>query len=109
MPFSRSILIWTRKEYSEVCLQEDFEVRLVQLPVTVHQITFPLCLAVARFARNASVRPHTGGIPEWPLQQVPKALTQSEIDMSDGQTIYPFADSPHITKEGFIHSPCLQP
>ena len=55
----------------EICLQEDFEVSLVRLPATVHEITFPLCLVVACVPRNASVRPRTGGIPEWPLQQVP--------------------------------------
>ena len=29
-------------------------------------------------------------------------MAQSSVDMSSGQTVYPFADSPYITEEGFI-------
>ena len=29
-------------------------------------------------------------------------MAQSSVDMPSGQIVYPFADSPHITKEGFI-------
>lgn len=83
-------------------MQEDFEVSLVRLPATVHEITFPLCLVVACVARNASVRPRAGGIPAWPLQQVPRAMAQCSVDVPSGQIVFPFADSPHITQEGFI-------
>ena len=52
-----------------ICLQEQLEVSLVRLYVTVHQLTFPLCLVAASGLRPLA-RPRLGGIPAWPLRQV---------------------------------------
>ena len=43
---------------NEICLQEDLEVSLVSLPVTVGDIRFPMCLVAASVGRNKAVRPH---------------------------------------------------
>ena len=84
-----------------ICLQEHLEVSLVRLSVTVHQLTFPLCLVAASGLRPHA-RPRLGGIPAWPLRQVPSILDRCSVDMPSGLTLYPFADDPHITQEGFI-------
>ena len=86
----------------EICLQEDLEVSLVSLPVTVQEISFPMCLVAASIGHGRAVRPRTEGIPAWPLHQVPRALTLCSVEMPSGHVLYPFADSPHITQEGFI-------
>ena len=87
---------------NEICLQEDLEVSLVSLPVTVCDIRFPMCLVAASVGRHKAVRPRTDGIPAWPLRQVPSAMLQCSVEMPSGHTLFPFADSPHITQEGFI-------
>ena len=86
----------------EICLQEDLEVSLVSLRITVGDICFPMCLVAASVGRHNAVRPRTDGIPAWPLHQVPRALMLCSVEMPSGHTLYPFADSPHITQEGFI-------
>ena len=86
----------------EICLQEDLEVSLVSLPVTVQDISFPMCLVAASVGQHKAVRPRTDGIPVWPLHQVPRALMQCSVEMPSGHVLFPFADSPHITQEGFI-------
>ena len=48
-----------------ICLQEQVEVSLIRLPITVQQVTFPLCLVAASCLRP-QVRPRLGGIPAWP-------------------------------------------
>ena len=87
---------------NEICLQEDLEVSLASLPVTVNDIRFPMCLVAASVGRHKAVRPRTDGIPVWPLHQVPSAMMQCSVEMPSGHTLFPFADSPHITQEGFI-------
>ena len=84
-----------------ICLQEQLEVGLVRLYVTVQQLTFPLCLVAASGLRPL-VRPRLGDIPAWPLRQVPSLLAQCSVDMPSGLTLWPFSDDPHITQEGFI-------
>ena len=42
---------------NEICLQEDLEVSLVSLPVTVGDIRFPMCLVTASVGRHKAVRP----------------------------------------------------
>ena len=37
---------------NEICLQEDLEVSLVSLPVTVGDIRFPMCLVAASVGRH---------------------------------------------------------
>ena len=91
-----------------ICLQEHLEVSLVRLHVTVQQVTFPLCLVAASCLRPP-VRPRLGDIPAWPLRQIPDALFQCSVDMPSGLTLWPFADDPHITQEGFIlHGPSAE-
>ena len=87
---------------NEICLQEDLEVSLVSLPVTVNDIRFPMCLVAASVGRHKAVRPRTDGVPVWPLHEVPSAMMQCSVEMPSGHTLFPFADSPHITQEGFI-------
>ena len=87
---------------NEICLQEDLEVSLVSLPVTVGDIRFPMCLVAASVGRRKAVRPRTDGIPAWPLHQVPSAMMQCSVEMPSAHMLFPFADSPHITQEGFI-------
>ena len=84
-----------------ICLQEQVEVSLIRLPITVQQVTFPLCLVAASCLRP-QVRPRLGGIPAWPLRMIPDALVQCTVDLPSGLTVRPFADDPHITQEGFI-------
>ena len=86
----------------EICLQEDLEVSLVSLPVTVQDSSFPMCLVAASVGQRKAVRPRTEGIPAWPLHQVPRALALCSVEMPSGHVLFPFADSPHITQEGFI-------
>ena len=91
-----------------ICLQEHLEVSLVRLHVTVQQVTFPLCLVAASCLRPP-VRPRLGDIPAWPLRQIPDALFHCSVDMPSGLTLWPFADDPHITQEGFIlHEPSAE-
>ena len=45
-----------------ICLQEQLEVSLVRLHITVQQLTFPLCLVAASGLRP-QVRPRLGDIP----------------------------------------------
>ena len=66
---------------NEICLQEDLEVSLVSLPVTVCDIRFPMCLVAASVGRHKAVRPRTDGIPAWPLRQVPSAMLQCSVEM----------------------------
>ena len=87
---------------NEICLQEDLEVSLVSLPVTVGDIRFPMCLVAASVGRHKAVRPRTDGFPGWPLHLVPCAMMQCSVEMPSGHMLFPFADSPHITQEGFI-------
>ena len=55
------------------------------------------------------VRPRLGDIPAWPLRQVPDVLVQCSADMPSGLILWPFADDPHITQEGFIpHGPSAE-
>ena len=61
-----------------------------------------MCLVAASVGRHKAVRPRTDGIPAWPLHQVPSAMMQCSVEMPSGHTLFPFADSPHITQEGFI-------
>ena len=76
-----------------------------QATCPVQQVTFPLCLVAASCLRPP-VRPRLGDIPAWPLRQIPDALFQCSVDMPSGLTLWPFADDPHITQEGFIlHGP----
>ena len=84
-----------------ICLQEQLEVSLVRLHITVQQLTFPLCLVAASGLRP-QVRPRLGDIPAWPLRRIPDVLAQCSVDMPSGLTLWPFADDPHITQEGFI-------
>lgn len=84
-----------------ICLQEQLEVSLIRLHITVQQVTFPLCLVAASCLRP-QVRPRLGDIPAWPLRMIPDVLTQCTVDMPSGLTLWPFADDPHITQEGFI-------
>ena len=84
-----------------ICLQEQLEVSLVRLYITVQQLTFPLCLVAASGLRP-QVRPRLGDIPAWPFRQIPSLLAQCSVDMPSGLTLWPFADDPHITQEGFI-------
>ena len=84
-----------------ICLQEQLEVSLIRLHITVQQVTFPLCLVAASCLRP-QVRPRLGDIPAWPLRMIPEVLTQCTVDMRSGLTLWPFADDPHITQEGFI-------
>ena len=84
-----------------ICLQEQLEVSLIRLHITVQQVTFPLCLVAASCLRP-QVRPRLGDIPAWPLRMIPDALTQCTVDMPSGLTLWPFADDPHIAQEGFI-------
>ena len=91
-----------------ICLQEQLEVSLIRLHVTVQQLTFPLCLVAASGLRP-QVRPRLGDIPAWPLRQVPDVLVQCSVDMPSGLILWPFADDPHITQEGFIlHGPSAE-
>ena len=87
---------------NEICLQEDLEVSLVSLPVTVGDIRFPMCLVAASVGRHKAVRPRTDGFPGWPLHLAPCAMMQCSVEMPSGHMLFPFADSPHITQEGFI-------
>ena len=84
-----------------ICLQEQLEVSLIRLRITVQQLTFPLCLVAASGLRP-QVRPRLGDIPAWTLRQIPNALAQCSVDMPSGLTLWPFADDPRITQEGFI-------
>ena len=61
-----------------------------------------MCLVAASVGRHKAVRPRTDGIPAWPLHQVPCAMMQCSVEMPSGHVLFPFADSPHITQEGFI-------
>ena len=74
----------------------------MSLPVTVQDISFPMCLVAASVGQRRAVRPRTESIPAWPLHQVPRALTLCSVEMPSGHMLFPFADSPHITQEGFI-------
>ena len=74
---------------------------LVRLHVTVQQLTFPLCLVAASGLRP-QVRPRLSDIPSWPLRQIPRVLAQCSVDMLSGLALWPLADNPHITQEGFI-------
>ena len=59
-------------------------------------------MVAASVGRRKAVRPRTESIPAWPLHQVPRALMRSSVEMPSGHVLFPFADSPHITQEGFI-------
>ena len=83
-------------------MQEDLEVSLARLPVTVQEISFPMRLVAASVANRSAVRLRTEGIPAWPLYQVPQAMTLCRVEMPSGHVLFPFANSPHITQEGFI-------
>ena len=61
-----------------------------------------MCLVAASVGQHKAVRPRTDDIPAWPLHQVPCALMQCSVEMPSGHVLFPFADSPHITQEGFI-------
>ena len=74
---------------------------LVRLHVTVQQLTFPLCLVAASGLRP-QVRPRLSDTPSWPLRQIPRVLAQCSVDMLSGLALWPLADNPHITQEGFI-------
>ena len=63
-----------------ICLQEQLEVSLVRLHITVQQLTFPLCLVAASGLRP-QVRPRLGDIPAWPLRQIPSVLAQCSVDI----------------------------
>lgn len=45
-----------------ICFQEQLEVSLIRLPITVQQVPFPLCLVAASGLRP-QVRPRLGDIP----------------------------------------------
>ena len=83
--------------------QEQVEVSLIRLPITVQQVTFPLCLVAASCLRP-QVRPRLGGIPAWPLRMIPDALVQCTVDLPSGLTVRPFADDPHFTQEGLSYT-----
>ena len=75
----------------------------MSLPVTVHEISFPMCLVAASVGHSRAIRPRTEGIiPAWPLHQAPRALSLCSVERPSGHVLFPFADSPHITQEGFI-------
>ena len=61
-----------------------------------------MCLVAASVGQHKAVRPRTDDIPAWPLHQAPRALMQCSVEMPSGHVLFPFADSPHITQEGFI-------
>ena len=82
----------------EICLQEDLEVSLVSLPDTVQEVSFPLCLVAASVGHRRAVRPS----PSLASHQVPRAMSLCSVEMPSGHALFPFADSPHITQEGFI-------
>ena len=42
----------------EICLQEDLEVSLVSLPVTVQDISFPMCLGGKRWTAQGGAPAH---------------------------------------------------
>ena len=88
-----------------VCLHEALEVSVVRISISVQQITFPLCLVAARGCRPKE-QLGLRDVPAWPLAQLPRALWECSVDMPSGTTVWPFADNPHITQEGFVlHGP----
>ena len=85
----------------EICLQEDLEVSLVSLPVTVLDISFPMCPVAASLGQHKAVRPRTDGIPAWPLHQVPCALMQCSVEMPSGHVLF-LLQIRYTSQEGFI-------
>ena len=75
----------------EICLQEDLEVSLVCLPVTVQEISFPMCLVSGKCSKSQCGTSAHEGIPAWPLHQVPQAVTLCRVEMPSGESVSPAA------------------